>query len=51
MNMVEDSFHHRCFIIDAIVSDNASTMQAVIKNKSRGARVQVLNSLKGKLDE
>ena len=51
MNMIEDKFHHRCFIIDLIVSDNASTMRAVLKHTSRGYRVQVLKSSKGKLHE
>ena len=37
MNMVEDAFHHRCFIIGVIVSDNDRTMQSVIKNPSRGS--------------
>ena len=44
LKMVEDAFYNRFFIIDVIVSDNDSTMQAVLKHPSKGARVQVLNS-------
>ena len=51
MKMVEDAFRHCCFIIDATVSDNDSTMQDVIKHPPIGARGQVLKSPKGKIDE
>ena len=50
LNMVEDVFRHQCFIIDAILSDNYRTMQAVIKHPSRDARGQVIKSSKGKHD-
>ena len=49
MKMVEDAFYNRFFIIDAIVSDNDSTIRAVIKHPPKGARGQVLKSSKGKL--
>ena len=32
LKMVEDVLHHRCFIIDIIVSDNGSTIIDVIKH-------------------
>ena len=47
--MVEDAFYNRFFIIDVIVSNNDSTMRAVIKHPYKGARGQVLKSSKGKL--
>ena len=50
LNMVEDEFRHRCLLINIIVSVNCSTMQAVLKNPSIGARGQVLKSSKGKID-
>ena len=49
LKMVEDAFYNRFFIIDFIVSDNDSTMRALLKHPSKGARGQVLKSLKGKL--
>ena len=51
LKMVEDAFLNRFFVIDIIVSDNYSTMQAVLKHPSKGARGQVIKSLKGKLHE
>ena len=36
------------FIIDFTVSNNDSTMRAVLKNPSKSARVQVLKTSKGK---
>ena len=51
LNMVEDAFYNFFFIIDVIVSDDDSTMRAVIKHPSKGARGQVLKSSKVKLDE
>ena len=42
IKMVEDLFCHLCFIIDAIISDDDRTMQAVIKHISRGEREQVI---------
>ena len=50
LNMVEDALYNRFFIIDVIVSDDDSTMRAVLKHPSKGARGQVLKSSKGKLD-
>ena len=49
--MVEDAFYNRFFIIGVIISDNDSTMRAVIKHPSKGSRGQVLKSSKGKIDE
>ena len=51
LKMVEDALYNRFFIIDVIVSDNESTMRAMLKHPSVGVRGQVLNSSKGKLDE
>ena len=51
LKMVEDAFYNRFFIIDSIVSDGDSTMQAMLKHPSIGVRGQVLKSSKGKLDE
>ena len=50
MNMVEDAFYNLFFIIDVIVSDNGSTMQARLKHPSKGAQDQVLKSSKVKLE-
>ena len=49
LKMVEDAFYNFFFIIDVIVSDNDSTMLAVLKHPYKGSRGQVLKSLKGKL--
>ena len=51
LKMVEDAFLNCFFVIDIIVSDNDSTMRAVLKHPSKGSRGQVLKSLKGKLHE
>ena len=51
LKMVEDAFYNRFFIIDIIVSDNDSTMRAMLKHPSKGAQGQVLKSSKGKLHE
>ena len=51
MKMVEDAFYNRFFIIDGIVSKDDSTMRAVLKHPSKGARGQVMKSSKGKFDE
>ena len=51
LKMVEDAFLNRLFFIDIIVSDDDSTMRAVLKHPSKGARGQVLKSSKGKLHE
>ena len=48
--MVEDAYYNRFFIIDVIVSDDDSTMRAVLKNPIIGVRGQVLKTSKGKLD-
>ena len=47
LKMVEYAFYNRFFIIDVIVSKNNSTMRAVLKHPSKGARGQVLKSSKG----
>ena len=49
MKMVEDAFYNCFFIIDVIVGNDDSTMQAVLKHPSKVARGQVLKSSKGKL--
>ena len=49
LKMVEDAFYNCFFIIDVIVSDDDSTMRAVLKHPYKGARGQVLKSSKGKL--
>ena len=51
LKMVEDAFLNRFFVIDIIVSNDESTMRAVLKHPSKGAQGQVLKSLKGKLRE
>ena len=51
LKMVEDAFYNLFFIVDVIVSDDDSTMRAVLKHPFKGARGQVLKSPKGKLDE
>ena len=51
LKMVEDALYNRFFIIDFIVSDDGSTMRAVLKHPSIGVRGQVLKSSKGKIDE
>ena len=49
--MVEDALYNCFFIIYFIVSDDDSTMRAVLKHPSKGARGQVLKTSKGKIDE
>ena len=49
--MVEVAFYNRFFIIGVIVGNDDSTMQAVLKHPSKGARGQVIKSSKGKLHE
>ena len=51
LKMVEDAFYNLFFIIDVIVSNNDSTIRAVLNDPSIGVRGQVLKSPKGKLDE
>ena len=51
LNMVEDAFYNRFLIIHVTVSDDDSTIQAVLKNPSKGSRGQVLKSSKEKLHE
>ena len=50
INMAEYKFYHRCFIIYAAVSEDGRKKRDVIKHPSKGVRVQVINSSKGKLD-
>ena len=50
LKMVEYAYYNRFFIIDVIVSDDESTMRAVLKHPIIGVRGQVLKALKGKLD-
>ena len=49
LKMVEDAFLNRFFTIDVIVSDDDSTMRAVLKHPYICFRGQVLKSPKGKL--
>ena len=49
LKMVEDAFYNRFIIIDVIVSDDDSTMRAVLKHPSKSDRGHVLKSSKGKL--
>ena len=51
MKTIEDAFYNQFFIVDVIVSENDSTMRAVLKYPFIGVRGQVLKSSKGKLDE
>ena len=51
LKMVEDAFCNCFFIIDVIVSDDDSTMRAVINHPYKGTQGQVLKSPTGKLDE
>ena len=51
LKMVEDALYDQFFIVDVIVSDNNSTMRAVLKHPLICVWVQVLISSKGKLDE
>ena len=51
LKMVEDAFRHCYFIIYVIVNNDDSNMQALLKNPSWGAWVQVIKSSKGKIDE
>ena len=51
LKMVEDEFYHFFLIIDGIVSDDGSTIRAVLKHTSKCDQGQVLKSSKGKLDE
>ena len=50
LKMVEYAYYNRFFIMDVIVSDNDSTMRAVLKHPIIGVRGQVLKTSKGKLD-
>ena len=51
LKMVEEAFHYLCFIIDGIVRNDDTTMQAVLKHPSISTQCQVLKSSKGKVDE
>ena len=50
LKMVEDAFYNKFFIFGVIVSDDGSTMRAVLKHPSIGVRGQVMKTSKGKLD-
>ena len=50
LKMVEDELYNHFFIIDIIVSDNESTIQAVLKRPYIGVRGQFLKTSIGKLD-
>ena len=51
LKMVEDAVYNQLFIIDVIVNDDDSTMQAVLKYPYIGVRGQVLKSSKVNIDE
>ena len=51
LKMVEDAFYNIFFIVDVIVSDDDSTMLAVLKHPSIGVWGQFLKTSKEKLDE
>ena len=42
LKMVEDTFYNRFLIVEVIVSDDDSTMRAVLKHPSIGVQGQVL---------
>ena len=50
LKMVEDAYYNHFFIIDVIVSNDDSTMRAVLKNPIIGVRGQFIKTSKGKLD-
>ena len=49
--MVEDAFFNRFFIVDVIITNDDSIMQAVLKYPSIGVRGHFLKSPKVNLDE
>ena len=51
LKMVEDAFYNRFFIVDVIVSNDDSTMLAVLNHSYKCDRGQVLKSSTGQLDE
>ena len=51
LKMVEDAFYNFFLIIDVIVSNDGSTIRAVLKHPYKGAQGQVMKSSKVKLDE
>ena len=51
LKMVYNALYNRFFIIDAIVSDDDTTMRSVLMHPSIGVRGQVLKTSKGKIEE
>ena len=51
LKMVDYEFYNRSFIVGVIVSDDDSTMRAVLKHPLIGVQGQVLKTSKGKLDK
>ena len=51
LKMVEDELYNCVFIIDVIVRNDDSTMQAFLKHPYIGVHGQVLKTYRGKLDE
>ena len=49
LKMVEDAYYNRFFIIDVIVSNNDSTMRAVLKHLIMVSEVKFLRNRKGNL--
>ena len=51
LKMKDDTFYNQFFIVDVIISDDDSTIRAVLNKLFKGARDKVLKTSKGKLDE
>ena len=51
LKMVEDAFYNRFFVVYVMVSDDDSTMRAVLKRPLIGVQGQVMKTSNGKLDE
>ena len=51
LKIVQDAFYNRFFIVDVIVSDDYSSIRAVLKHSSIDVRGKVLKTSKGELDE
>ena len=51
LNIVEDAFYNRFFIIDIIVRNNDSAIRDVLKHPYKVSQGKFLKLSKGKLDE
>ena len=47
LKMVEDAFYNRFLMIDVVISDDDSTIRAVLEHPSKGTQGQILKSSKG----